>query len=256
MALTAIIGGTGVARLAEAAGPAREEIVETPAGPVTLVRAEAAFGPLVFLPRHGPAHSVAPHAVNYRANVLALRAAGVERILATNAVGSLRLDLSPGALLLLDDFIDMTRQRPLTLWETGSGVVHTDFTEPYCPALRLAVQEAAEDLGIELLPRGTYLCVEGPRYESPAEVRLFAQWGADVVGMTGLPEAVFAREAGLCYAALAIVTNYGTGLSPDRLSHGAVAAVVEGQAERMQQLLLAAAARIPAVRDCACARKG
>jgi 5'-methylthioadenosine phosphorylase len=135
----------------------------------------------------------------------------------------------------------------------NSAVTHTDFSEPYCPELRAGVEEAAAGLDIDLLPRGTYLCADGPRFETPAEIALFAQWGADVVGMTGLPEAVFAREAGLCYAAVAIVTNFAAGLTPHPVDHSEVVARVAQDAERVRGLLMAAAGRIPDDRGCKCA---
>ena len=202
--------------------------VETPFGSASVWDARRGETEILFVSRHGETHGLAPHQVNYRANIAALRQLGIRQVFATNAVGSLRLDLAPGSLVALDDFIDFTRNRENTIADCGlriadlesgdtpSGVLHTDFSEPYCPTLRAALMEAAAELDIPLLPRATYVCTDGPRFESPAEVRMFAQWGGDVIGMTGLPEAVFAREAGLCYAGVGIVTNYAAGLTAEK----------------------------------------
>lgn len=206
----------------------------------------------MFLPRHGVGHTIAPHEVNYRANIAALVELGITGAIATNAVGSLRLDLPPGSLVLLDDFIDFTRARPLTYFDSGAR--HTDFTNPYCPTLRHCLMESAAREDIELLQRGTYVCVDGPRYESPAEVQLFAQWGADVVGMTGLPEAVFAREAGLCYAAVAIVTNCAAGLQEQELKHEDVVEKMRLLMGSVSKLIINAAVTCPDDRDCSCGR--
>lgn len=195
---------------------------------------------LYFLSRHGVEHGLAPHQINYRANIAALVELGVKSVYATNAVGSLRLDLPPGSLVLLDDFLDFTRDRPITYFAEDETWHHTDFSQPYSPRLRAAVIEAAQQRNVALVPTGTYLCCDGPRFESPAEVRLFARWGADVVGMTGLPEAVFAREAGLEYAGLTIVTNYGAGLTPQAVAHEAVVNAMSEAIGTVRELLMIA----------------
>jgi 5'-methylthioadenosine phosphorylase len=238
----AIIGGTGLETL-PAEYATERSVVETRFGNAAIIRARAGDSEFLFLSRHGDTHGIPPHRINYRANIAALVDLGVQKVLATNAVGSLRLDVPPGSYVLLDDFVDFTRARPLSFLEGDEGVVHTDFSEPYCPALRHTLREAAIEQGIELLPRGTYLCAEGPRFESPAEIRMFQQWGADVVGMTGLPEAIFAREAGLCYAAVAIVTNFGAGLTQELVEHEEVVARMATQVDEVRALLLAAAVR-------------
>jgi 5'-methylthioadenosine phosphorylase len=247
----AVIGGTGLEKL-PADYTVKRETIETRFGRAVIVRAQKEDADFLFLSRHGEAHGIPPHEINYRANIAALVDLGVRKVLATNAVGSLRLDVPPGSYVLLDDFIDFTRARPLSFLEGGEGVVHTDFSEPYCPALGHTLREVAVELGIELLPRGTYLCAEGPRFESPAEIRMFQQWGADVVGMTGLPEATFAREAGLCYAAVAIVTNFGAGLTEEPVEHEEVVARMATQVEEVRRLLLAAARR-EVEHACSCA---
>lgn len=208
---------------------------------------------LIFLSRHGEIHSVAPHEVNYRANIAALAKLGVTRILATNAVGSLRLDLVPDSLILIDDFLDFTRNRPTTLFGSGTGVRHTDFSMPYCPQLRTHLISTAASLDLAFLPRGTYVCAEGPRFESPAEVRMYGQMGGDVVGMTGIPEAIFAREAGICYASVSIVTNFGAGLTDQTVNHVDVLERMSANVARVRSLFINALQTISAQRTCGCA---
>ena len=247
---TAIIGGTGLETLSTQY-TVTAQTVKTRFGVTELL--EVPELGLFFLSRHGKSHTIAPHEINYRANIQALKDLGIERLLAPNAVGSLRLDLPPDSLVLIDDFLDMTRARPLSLFdEPESGVRHTDFSQPYCPELRDILLETAAEMDLSLLPRGTYVCADGPRFESPAEVRMYAQLGGDVVGMTGLPEAVFAREAGICYAAVAIVTNHAAGLTDDPVDHAEVVAAVFRSAERIRDLFLTAAPRIPLTRSCPC----
>ena len=195
---------------------------------------------LYFLSRHGETHGLAPHQINYRANIAALVELDVKYVLATNAVGSLNLKIAPGSLVILDDFLDFTRQRPLSYFDEDTLWKHTDFSQPYSTSIRSAIEEAARRLDIPIISKGTYLCCDGPRFESPAEVRLFAHWGADVVGMTGLPEAIFAREAGLQYAALAIVTNYGTGLTEEPVDHEGVVKVMQENLPSVRELLITA----------------
>ncbi|MGC9398339.1 MAG: S-methyl-5'-thioinosine phosphorylase [Anaerolineae bacterium] len=207
----AIIGGTGFDRLTGFELTLEE--VTTPYGTVPLYLGEGEAEGLVFLPRHGPEHTVPPHRINYRANLKALEILEVERVLATFAVGSLHLDVEPGSLVVLDQFLDFTRGREGTFFDGGdTGLVHTLVTVPYCPALRALLLARASAHDLELIPQGTYACTEGPRFETSAEVRMLAQLGGDVVGMTGVPEAPLARELGLHYAAVALSINWGAGL--------------------------------------------
>lgn len=243
----ALIGGTGVGQFPFDGGEAPEPItISTPFGDAVARVGRLHGRRFVFLARHGTGHRIPPHRIGYRANLLALAALGVRAVLATTAVGSLRPDRAPGSLVLLDNFIDFTRdeRRGHTFFDEPGQVVHTDFTEPYSPQLRAAIQEAARELGQPLFPAGTYLCADGPRYETPAEVRLFAAWGADVVGMTGVPEATLAREAGLHYAGVSLVTNLGAGLSPIPLTHTEVEAAMAEGTPRLRALLSATVGRI------------
>ena len=244
----AIIGGTGVTQFALDTPP-ETLTTETPWGDATAQKGSVGGKPVLFMARHGAGHKVAPHQINYRANIAGLQKWGVRAVLATTAVGGLQANLAPGTLVLLDDFIDFALARTGKTFfdgnnETGAPVVHTDFTQPYSPLLRAALLAAAQTAQITLLPTGTYLCCDGPRYESPAEVRLFAAWGADVVGMTGIPEATLAREAGLHYAGVSLVTNPGAGLSPTPLTHIEVEDAMKEASPRLLALLQAAVAQI------------
>jgi 5'-methylthioadenosine phosphorylase len=199
---------------------------------------------------------MAPHEIDYRANIAALVELGVTRILATNAVGSLRLDLPAGSLVVLDDFIDFTRSRPLSYWDSAINpapeVTHSDFSTPYCPELRQTLIDVAQEHNLKMEPSGTYVCADGPRFESPAEIRMFAKLGGDVIGMTGLPEAVFAREAGICYAAVAVVTNLGAGFADGAVAHDEVVKSMAANIEIVRHLLMSTAKRVREVRGCSC----
>jgi len=238
--MVGIIGGTGF-RPDEVEG--EPERVDTKYGPAWVQHALVAGVPVIFLPRHGPGHSVPPHRINYRANIAALQTFAVTAVLASAAVGGLRVELSPGALVVVDQFLDFTKARAATFFDGEDGqVVHTDMTHPYCERLRRLLLEAGEELQLTLVDRGTYVAAEGPRFEAAAEIRMFASLGGDVIGMTGVPEVVLAREAGICYAAVAVVTNPGAGLTAARLSHAEVNEVMES---RRQDLLRLFAGVVP-----------
>ncbi len=248
----AIIGGTGVYD-AELLTDPTEHVIHTEYGDALCVVGSHKGRTVAFMPRHGQKHSVPPHEINYRANILALRQLGVREIFATAAVGSLRRSLAPGSLVILDQFLDFTKARPLTFFDGGQPVTHVDMTEPYCPRLRSALRAAGERLELAAVPDGVYVCTEGPRFETPAEIRMFAQLGGDVVGMTSVPEVVLAREAGICYASVAMVTNYGAGLSGSPLTHQEVLDEMGRNVDRLRRLFFAAIAGPPASEPCVCA---
>ena len=210
------IGGTGFYTLDQQQQP---EHITTPFGKAVLYRVPVSGQEVAFLPRHGIEHNLPPHLINYRANIWALRSLGVQRVLATASVGTCNPGLEPGSLALLTQFLDFTKGRPCTLYQEGGPVLHVDVTEPYCPQLRQELAEAAAALGRWVHPGATYVCTEGPRFETAAEISMFGHLGADVVGMTGVPEVVLAREAGLCYACLAVATNWAAGVGGRPLSH-------------------------------------
>jgi len=252
MVTAAIIAGTGL----DEASPfqAWEPVeVETRFGPAALRRAEVAGRTVLFAARHGAGHVTPPHLINYRAIISALAQLGAERIVGTAAVGSLSPELAPGTAAVLTDFIDFTRCGPTTLFDGAeSGVVHTDFSEPYCPEVSQALLRSSSEAGLEVTTPCTYICVDGPRYETPAEIAVFRSWGADVVGMTNVPEAVLAREAGICYGAIAVITNLAAGVSPSRLSHADVVATMRSVEAKLIKAVLGAVEAIPAARQCGC----
>lgn len=189
-----------------------------------------------------------PHKINYRANIAGLKQLGCDAVVATTAVGSLREELLPGTICVLDQLIDFALTRPNKTFfdgESGSPVVHTDVTEPFAPLVRKAVLDAAHTLGESVRDGGCYLCFDGPRYETAAEVRLFASWGADVVGMTAIPEATLAREAGLHYAGVSLITNLGAGIASHPLSHAEVEEAMTAARPKLIALLTRAVGRLP-----------
>lgn len=246
----ALISGTGLSQLG---GAALVHTADTPYGSALYQLLPAGPHELVLLPRHGPGHKVPPHKINYRANIWALKALDCSLVLATNAVGSLRPEMQVGELVLPDQFLDQTRQRALTFFDGEDGtVVHTDMTEPYCPQLRMALLHKLSETPLAVHPAATYLCTEGPRFETPAEIRAYAQWGADLVGMTGVPEVVLARELDLCYATVCIVTNMAAGLAPGHLDEMDIVAVARESFDTVAHALLALAAALPEPWTCDC----
>ncbi len=215
MERAAIIGGTGVYGLNVATTP---RLVPTPYGEVSLEVLQAGEGEyagereIIFLSRHGSNHANPPHLVNYRANMWALQELGVRYVYATAALGSCQGHLRPGDLVLLKDFIDFTKERPATFFSEGAGAVHAIMDDPYCRTLRSLFQKTAKETNVTVAGEGTYVCTEGPRFESAAEIRMFKMLGGDVVGMTNYPEVVLARELQICYATVGMVTNWCTGM--------------------------------------------
>lgn len=210
----AIIGGTGLSQI-EGIEDVRHQMVSTPfgepSGPVTIGRLQGCD--VVFLPRHGYNHRIPPHQINYRANIWALRELNVSRILAVAAVGGIHPDMGPGSLIVPDQLIDYTWGRPSTYYEGDlESVTHVDFTYPYDESLRQAFLEAGKTLDIPIVDGGTYGATQGPRLETAAEIRRLERDGCDVVGMTGMPEAVLAREAEIEYASLNVVANWAAGV--------------------------------------------
>lgn len=203
-----VIGGSGLYQM-EGLEKVREVRVETPFGRPSDVYMRGFLDEteLIFLPRHGKGHRRLPTEVNFRANIYGMKKLGVERIISVSAVGSLREEIAPGHVVIPDQFIDRTTQRPSTFF--GGGIVaHVGFADPFCPALSGGLIRAAGDAGAKLHPKGTYLCMEGPQFSTRAESLLYRSWGAHVIGMTNLQEAKLAREAEICFATLALATDY------------------------------------------------
>ena len=202
-------------------------------GAVTLYRCESRRTEFLLLPRHGRDHSIPPHRINFKANVMALKDAGVGSIIATSAVGSISKRLGVGGLGLIDQFIDLSKQH-LTYFD--SKPVHVDMTRPYDRELQRLIISSAEAIHENLTSGLVYVSVDGPRYETAAEIRMFARLGGDVVGMTGAPEAILANELGLRYASIVVGTNWAAGIQ-ERISHAEVEEVMARIAPRVKRLL-------------------
>jgi 5'-methylthioinosine phosphorylase len=196
---------------------------------------------VAFLPRHGPGHRVPPHAINYRANLWALKQAGVGQIISVNAVGGIGADMSPCTLALPQQLIDYSSGRQHSYFDGSDGVVrHVDFSEPYSDRLRICLQQAAEQLQLSIVDSGTYGCTNGPRFETAAEIERMRRDGCSIVGMTGMPEAALARELDIEYACLAIVVNWAAGVAASEISMEEIMANLEQCVQQVRPLLLAA----------------
>ncbi|MDK2985291.1 MAG: 5-methylthioadenosine phosphorylase [Clostridia bacterium] len=235
MITKAIIGGTGVYDLGE---KTEEKNITTNYGEAKVYIKEIAGQKIAFLPRHGAQHSVPPHRINFRANISALHKLGVKEILATAAVGSMNMDFPPGSLVLLDQFIDFTKARPLTFYEGEEGVIHTDMRKPYCGRLQKILLQKAATKKLELKQKGVYVCVEGPRFETEAEIKFYRHIGGDLVGMTNVPEVVLARELQMCYAAVGIVVNWCNGVVPEDISHDEIITIMKEAKEKISSLFI------------------
>jgi 5'-methylthioadenosine phosphorylase len=242
----AVIGGSGLSQLA-ALEDRRHKVVRTPYGEPSGALAFGTLGgrAIVFLARHGHGHTIAPHEINYRANLWALKEEGAQSVLSVASVGGIRADLAPGTLAVPSQIIDYTWGRRATYFEgPGAKVTHVDFTEPYSAALRARILAAGAACGERLADGGVYATTQGPRLETAAEIERLARDGADMVGMTGMPEAALARELELDYAAIAVVANYaaGRGESARRIALDAIEAVLEQAMARVRRVIEALAA--------------
>jgi 5'-methylthioadenosine phosphorylase len=247
----AIIGGTGFEKFFTDTQQIR---LGTPYGiPPPLFIGKIGDRNVAFLPRHGLNHSIPPHKVNYRANIYALYKIGVERIMAINAVGAINTRFKPGDIVVPHDMVDFTKSRPTTFYDEAP-VTHIDFSQPYCPEIRKLLIEKAEKGGLAPWDGAVLVCTEGPRFESPAEIEMFRRLGFDVVGMTGAPEAVLARELEMCYATLCFVSNMAAGMQ-ERLTPSEVFEVSKKITPKVEQILIETVKALPLVRgSCPCAR--
>ncbi|MEV8636993.1 S-methyl-5'-thioadenosine phosphorylase [Streptosporangium sp. NPDC051023] len=246
-----VIGGSGFYSLLD---DATEVEVTTPYGPPSDVITVGRIGArsVAFLPRHGRDHRFPPHLIPYRANLWALRSLGVRQVLAPSAVGSLRPELGPGTLVVPDQLVDRTSGRPQTYYDTG-GVVHVSFADPYCPAGRAATIDTARSAGWELAEDGTLVVIEGPRFSTRAESRWFTANGWTIVGMTGFPESVLARELALCYTTLSLVTDHDAGVEAgEGVTHEEVLAFFATNITRMRSLVADVVTALPEKRTCPC----
>ena len=216
----AIIGGTGLNRL-EALEGSRVQNIDTPFGAPSapLTRGLLNDHAVIFLPRHGEGHTIAPHKVNYRANLWALNVCGVKEVVAVAAVGGIHPAISPPGLVFPDQIIDYTWSREHTYFEAvNSELAHIDFTHPYCESLRTQLINVAREAGLDARESGTYAATQGPRLETAAEIDRLERDGCDIVGMTGMPEASLARELGICYATCAVCANRAAGRSGSEIT--------------------------------------
>ena len=248
-----VLGGSGLYRMA-ALTSVREERLRTPFGEPSdaFVLGRLGERDVIFLARHGRGHRLSPTEINYRANLCGFKMLGVERVVSISAVGSLREELRPLDVVLPDQFIDRTRQRVSTFF--GGGVVaHVSFADPVCAELRGLLAQAARATGVRLHDGGTYLCMEGPQFSTRAESHLYRSWKADVIGMTNLQEAKLAREAELCYATAAMVTDYDCWKEDEApVTVDEIVARLGENAENAQAIVARALAALPATRGCGC----
>ena len=254
----AVIGGSGLYRFLDATETlALSTPHGDPSGPITI----AAVGGegVAFLPRHGTQHTIPPHAINYRANLLALHSLGVQRVIAPAAVGSLRPQMAPGHVVICDQFIDRTWGRVSTFYD-GPVVAHVSVADPYCEELRPLAVVAGVAAGFTVHERGTVLVTQGPRFGTRAEARFHRDIGADVLNMTQYPEVALARELGMCYVNLSLVTDYDAGIDAAPgvapVSQEAVLRVFGENVERLRAALVRLIETIPQQRACRCGERG
>jgi 5'-methylthioadenosine phosphorylase len=250
-----VIGGSGLYEMAGLEGIS-SVTVDTPFGNPSdeLITGTLQGVPMVFLPRHGRGHRIAPSHLNTRANIYAMKKLGVSWIISVSAVGSMREEIRPGDIVVVDQFFDRTKGRPGSFFGEGI-VVHVLFADPVCRVLSGCLVQAGTETGARMHRGGTCLVIEGPQFSTRAESRIYRQWGVDVIGMTSLPEARLAREAEICYATLALATDYDCWhASEEDVSVDAVLEVLRNNVERAQEILRAAVKRIPDQRDCLCSR--
>lgn len=244
MGRLAVIGGSGFSALA-GVEQAAQSGADTPYGAASAAVAQGSLAgrDILFLPRHGPGHRLPPHRINYRANLWALREAGASRVVALGAVGGITPPFAPCVLAVPDQLIDYTHGRCQTYYDgDGAEVVHIDFTEPYCAALRDDLLRAGERAGVPLVANGVYAATQGPRLETAAEVRRLERDGCDLIGMTGMPEAALARELDLCYATLAFVVNWAAGKAEGEIQMSEIEGNLRQCTAGVEQVLAALAA--------------
>ena len=249
-----VIGGSGLYKI-KGMTDIEEVNIDTPFGKpsdaITIGKLEGVG--IAFLPRHGKGHRIPPTDVPYRANIYALKSLGVEHIIAINSAGSFRQEIKPGDLVIPDQLIDRTRSRVNTFF--GEGIVaHIPFAEPFCPVLSQILYQASREVGASVHQGGTYVAMEGPAFSTRAESRLYRSWGADIIGMTALPEAKLAREAEICYAIIGCVTDYDSWQErSEPISIDAILKVMRQNIDTAKRIIKLAVTRIPEKRDCDCA---
>lgn len=248
-----IIGGSGLYNI-DGLEKVRDVRVRTPFGAPsdTLVVGTLGGVRVAFLSRHGRGHRTNPSSINYRANIYALKSVGVTQVISVSAVGSMKESIHPGDMVLPDQFVDLTKRRISTFFDEGI-VAHVGFGEPVCRLLADALEQAGRSVGASLQRGGTYVCMEGPQFSTKAESRLYRQWGVDVIGMTNMPEAKLAREAELCYATVALATDYDCWHETEEaVTVEAILATLYKNVELAKQLLKSVVPALAPDRTCAC----
>ncbi|MBI1908721.1 MAG: S-methyl-5'-thioadenosine phosphorylase [Deltaproteobacteria bacterium] len=248
-----VIGGSGLYGMKDL--KVLEEVnLETPFGKPSdaYLVGELEGRRVIFLPRHGRGHRISPSELNFRANIWGMKKLGVSAIVAVSAVGSLKEEIHPGEIVVVDQFIDRTRGRISTFFEKGI-VAHLSFADPLCPSLRQSLIPSARESGATVHEKGTYICMEGPQFSTKAESRLYRAWGADVIGMTNLQEAKLAREAEVCYATLALSTDYDCWHEGhDSVTIEAIIAVLNQNVTMAQSIIRKVVRKIAPGRECGC----
>lgn len=254
MKVVGIIGGSGLYEMEGLTG-VKSVKVETPFGDPSDEYITGMLGDtkLVFLPRHGRGHRILPSEVNYRANVYGMKKLGVERIISVSAVGSMKEEIAPGHIVIVDQFFDRTKNRVSTFY--GSGIVgHIPFADPVCGNLSDTLCSAAKGAGATVHKGGTYICIEGPQFSTKAESRIYRSWGVDVIGMTNIPEAKLAREAEICYGVLALSTDYDCWHEThESVTVDMIIATLTANVKMAREIIKKAVPAIAAERKCECA---
>ncbi|MCW4030364.1 MAG: S-methyl-5'-thioadenosine phosphorylase [Candidatus Bathyarchaeota archaeon] len=248
-----VIGGTGLydPKLLK---NVQEITVETPYGKPSDAFTVGELGgkTVAFLPRHGKLHTIRPTDLNQRANIWALKRLGVKRIIAASTVGSLREEYQPGELVFADQFIDRTTRREQSFYTVAEGrVCHISVADPMCPQMHQLLVDAAKSLNIKSHPTGTYVCIEGPRFSTKAESKLYQKWGADIIGMTMVPEVVLAREAEICYVNISTVTDYDC-WKEHNVCVGDIVTIMKNNIENVKRLIAEVIAKTPSTFSCTC----
>lgn len=249
-----VIGGSGLYEI-EGLTEIEEYNIDTPFGKPSdsIITGRLEGVGIAFLPRHGKGHRISPSELPNRANIYALKALGVEQIIAVCSAGSFKRELEPGHLLIPDQLIDRTRNRVSSFFSDGI-VAHIAFAEPFCPELSRVLYEAAGESGAEVHPKGTCVVMEGPAFSTRAESRLYRSWGADIIGMTALPEAKLAREAEICYAVIGCITDYDSWWQPgEPVTVNIILETLHKNIDMAKKIIRLAIGRIRQPRDCACA---
>lgn len=248
-----LIGGSGLYKI-DGMEMTKEVSISTPYGEPSSVykMGTIADRKVVFLPRHGIPHSTTPHKINYRANIWGFKSLGVDRIISVSAVGGINPHMPPGSIVILDQIIDQTFGARASTFYDKDKVVHIDFTNPYCPEMRDFIIKASQSIKLPIKEAGTYICVNGPRLETAKEIHFFSIIGADVVGMTAMPEASLARELQICMAGISVVTNYAAGISKNKLTTTEVVETMKNSTELIKSLLKEFIPLMSPIRTCPC----